>query len=165
MNTPANKRFVIDRSANHCHLSEADAHLIFGGEPNHVSLRPLAIEGEYATDLNIYDAPGNRYTVLYPWRKYSQIEVSMSDYYKLFGRYTRRRASGDLEGAKVLDINGVMIPVIVAEAHVHIAEPSDYELLRTLNFPFHLATKSNLTTDGLSHIHLDTDQYAAIQGT
>jgi propanediol utilization protein len=160
MNAPASKRFVIDRSANHCHLSEADANTIFGGEPNHVSLRPLAIEGEYATDLKV-----GAYTVLYPWRKYSQIEVAMSDYYKIFGTYARRRSSGDLEGAECIDVMGVMIPVIVAEAHVHIAEPSDYELLRTLNFPFHLATKSNLTTDGLSHIHLDTDQYAAIQGT
>jgi len=160
MNTTASKRFVIDRSANHCHLSEGDAHIIFGEELNHVSLRPLAIEGEYVTNLKVC-----RYTVLYPWREYSQIEMAMSDYYKLFGAYTRRRASGDLEGAERIDVGGVVIPVIVAEAHVHIAKPSDYELLRTLNFPFHLATKSNITIDGLSHIHLDTDQYAAIQGT
>lgn len=163
-------RFKIDRSANHAHLTEHDAVILFG---NHIDIeyKPLDIVGEYATNLKIQDIYGNNYRVLYPWRKYSQIEVANSDYYKLFKKYRTRVASGNLSSTELLDVvgtarNHVKIPVIVAEAHVHISENhrADISLLKELNFPFKLGVKINKTTDGLNHIHLDTDQFAAIQG-
>ena len=168
MHISNSNRFVVDGSANHCHLSEKDAHILFDKELDNMILKPLAIAGEFATNLKVFDEKGNSYTVLYPWRSYSQLEVAMSNYYKLFGKYTQRRNSGDIEGALLLDVTctsaSIDIPVIVAAAHVHIAQMSDLEELELLDFPFDLAVKQNQSTDGLSHIHLDTDQYAAIQG-
>jgi hypothetical protein len=107
----------------------------------------------------------NGYTVLYPWREYAQIEVAASDYYRMFGEYPIRRTSGDIAPAKKIRVfcTAVEIPVIVAKPHVHLCN-TDPSRLEYLNFPFELALKYNDTTDGLSHIHLDTDQYAAIQG-
>jgi putative phosphotransacetylase len=161
-------RFVIDRSANHVHLSQADADLLFGPDVE-LKLRPLAITGEYATQLKVTGENCMKYTVLYPWRSYSQLELAASDYYKQYNCYPGRVASGNHINAKLLTVGGttgeiVDVPVIVAEAHVHLADKADIKLLKKLGLPFPLAFKVNETTDGKSHIHLDTDQYAAVQG-
>jgi putative phosphotransacetylase len=161
-------RFVIDRSANHIHLTQETADLLFG-EDVMMTLKPLAIAGEYATNLKVAGENCVKYTVLYPWRSYNQLELAASDFYKQFKYYPKRVASGQLDGAPTLTVGGttcdiVDVPVIVAEAHVHIAKESDLYLIPELNFPFPLGVKFNETTDGLSHIHLDTDQYAALQG-
>jgi putative phosphotransacetylase len=161
-------RFKIDRSANHCHLSTADADTLFGKDIE-LTLKPLAIKGEYVTNLKVTGQNGINYTVLYPWRSYSQVELAASDYFKLFKLYPKRVASGNVECTQTLTVSGhtstnVDVPVIVAEAHVHIAKESDAHLLDSLNFPFPLGVKFNESTDDFSHIHLDVDQFAAIQG-
>ena len=170
-------RFVIDRSNNHAHLTKKDAITLFGINPEFTLFglnpefltKPLAIEGEYSTDLKIKDYIGNSYTVLYPWRPYSQLELAASDFYKIVGSYPERVNSGEVEDAVLLKVTGtrnssVLINTITVKAHVHIACPTDYFWLQLLDFPFKLSVKRNLSTDGLSHIHLDKDQYAAIQG-
>ncbi len=162
-------RFKIDRSGNHCHLSQKDANVLFGPDVE-LTLKPLAIAGEYATNLKVFDNNSNGYTVLWPFRPYSQIELAASDYYKLFKTYPKRVASGNIKNAGALVVHAVGegdfvdIPVIVAEAHVHIAVESDLDLLAELKFPLPLGVKFNESTDNFSHIHLDVDQYAAIQG-
>ena len=163
-----NSKFVIDRSANHCHLTEEHLELLFG-KNRLMQLKPLAIEGEFATDLKVTDEKGNSYTVLQPCREYSQIEVAMSDYYKLFKTYTERVSSGDVANAETLRVRGIStslvdIPTIVVTPHVHINSELDVMLIPDLKFPFPLSVKINNTTDLMSHIHLDTDQYAALQG-
>jgi propanediol utilization protein len=155
-------RFKVDRSANHCHLTKEHAELFFGNSV--FTLKELAIAGEFATNLKLEDHRGNKYTVLYPWREYTQIEVAQSDYYKLFGHYGDRVNSGDLSKASFVVVQDVYLPLIVVKAHVHIARESDIDLLDFLDFPFKLEIKMNESTDGFSHMHLDTDQYAAIQG-
>lgn len=163
MSLPNN--FVIDRSANHCHLTQEHANILIGKDISKMILKPLAIKGEYATNFKVFDTiSGNGYTIMYPFRSYSQIEVAMSDYYKLFKKYTTRVSSGDLEGAVKLPVlGGISIPIIVVKAHVHVHTPTDLNEIYNLNFPFELDIKENETTDGLNHIHLDTDQFAAIQ--
>jgi len=164
-------RIVIDRSANHCHLTEADAKAIFGEDVNPTLTRPLAIKGEFVTNLKIElhtNKIPSECTVLYPWRTYSQIELCASDYYKIFGEYPQRRKSGDLQGAKTIRVicpkPSIYIPVIVPRAHIHLERVSDIWLLHDLNIPFRIPVQDAETTDGLSHIHLDADQYAALQG-
>ena len=157
----------IDRSANHCHLTRYMAVKIFGDALHHLQLKELAITGEYATNLKVTDYRGNKYTVLYPWRDYSQIEVAASDYYKLFSYHPTRRSSGDLISTKTLQLEGTefRIPVIVVRPHIHIPPgKKDTFTLAQLDFPFKLDVKYTPTTDNEPHIHLDTDQYAAIQG-
>jgi len=163
-------KFVIDRSADHCHLTEKDAITLFGVERiKGCKKKALTIEGEFATDLKIEDFRDTRYTVLYPWREYSQLELAQSSYYKLTYKYSERVGSGELQDAKLLNVStdhnmiGIDIPVITVKAHVHLNTWEDTDLLEILNFPFPLAIKVSKTTDGLNHIHLDTDQFAALQ--
>jgi len=170
-------RFKVDRSANHCHLTLKNANALFSkGELDIIELKPLTISGEYSTNLKVVDPFGNKYTVLYPWRNYSQLEVAASDYYKMFKYYPKRVNSGDFTKASQLMINNAnnpmsetrLVPVIVVKPHVHITKKEDYDdldfLVDSLRFPFELEEKENESTDGYSHIHLDTDQFAAIQG-
>jgi propanediol utilization protein len=169
-------RFKIDRSANHVHLSEEDALLFFGNgaKKENITAKPLTIAGEFATNLRLLDTKGVSYTVLYPWRKYSQLELAQSDYYKHFKEYSSRVSSGELENSNLLylscprldtntTIKGKYIPVITVKAHVHITDKKDIKLLHKISFPFLLEVKISKSTDGFSHIHLDTDQYASIQ--
>jgi propanediol utilization protein len=161
--------FIIERSANHCHLSKENAmHLFWGRLP---IFKSLTIEGEFATNLKVFDNKGNKYTVLYPWRSYSQLELAQSDYYKLFGGYDKRVSSGELRDARNLivranpgDTLSISIPVITVKAHVHLNDEKDLWRVKEIDFPFPLDIKFNKSTDGLNHIHLDTDQFAAIQG-
>ena len=157
-------RFIIDRSANHCHLTQQHAEIIIGKALDKMILRPLAIEGEYATNFKVYSQYNSKgYTLMYPFREYSQIEIAMSDYYKIFRKYTTRVSSGDTEFAtKIRVIGNVDIPIIVVKPHVHLHNQSDLNLIEQLDFNFKLDIKENKTIDGLNHIHLDTDQYAAI---
>jgi putative phosphotransacetylase len=158
-------RFIVDRSANHCHLTQQHAEIIIGKALDKMILRPLAIEGEYATNFKVYSQYDSKgYTLMYPFREYSQIEVAMSDYYKIFRKYTTRVSSGDTKYAtKIRVVGNVDIPIIVVKPHVHLHKFSDCQKINDLNFPFELDIKSDCKTiDGLNHIHLDTDQYAAI---
>jgi propanediol utilization protein len=163
--------FVIDRSADHIHLTEEDAIYLFGEELNKMELRPLAIKGEFATNLKLTDDNWDKYTVLYPWRSYSQLEVSQSTFYRLFKRYDKRVNSGNLKNAPLLEVTSIddifteiQIPVITVRAHIHLTDESHLSYLDDLELPFPYEIKQNETTDGMSHIHLDTDQYSAIQG-
>ncbi len=160
--------FVIDRSANHCHLTREDAVSIFGDNMK-LKLRELSIKGEYATNLKVQDEFDNEYTVLYPWRKYSQIEVAASNFYKIFKYYPDRKNSGDTAGAETVRVLGTLtkIPVIVVKPHVHVPKEFLYShthQLFNLSMPYRFEIKVSETIDSLCHIHLDTDQYAAIQG-
>ena len=161
--------YIVERSANHAHLTEQDALAIFGEAcflPN-LTLKPLAIVGEYATNLKVVDVKGNSYTVVYPWRKSSQIEVAQSDYYKMFKTYTNRVDSGDIGGAKHVEVagaGGLTLPVLVVRAHIHIDPSAGIISPDELDFIFPLAMKVHETIDGVARIHLDTDQYAAICG-
>lgn len=161
-------KYIIERSANHAHLTEADASIIFGDAclPENLILKPLAICGEFATNLKVVDGKGNSYTVVYPWRNSSQIEVAQSDYYKMFKTYASRVNSGEILDAESIVVNdAVSIPVIVVKAHIHVPPSLSYKIPNYLDFPFPLSVKINETVDGNIRMHLDIDQYAALQGT
>jgi propanediol utilization protein len=159
-------RFIIERSANHIHLSLEDAQKIFNTAIPKVrdNLRELSIKGEYNTGIKLYSEDTMQtYTLLYPFREYSQIEVSMSDYYRKFKEYPKRVNSGELEGAKTVNVFGVDIPIIVTLPHVHFHNKKELYYYHEFEFPFYLTKKFNETIDGINRIHLDTDQFAAIQ--
>jgi propanediol utilization protein len=163
-------RFIVERSANHIHLSEKDAAIIFSDVNGFFlndyieTFKPLSIKGEYNTTIKVYSQEmDSTYTLLYPFREYSQIEVSMSDYYRRFKEYPKRVNSGELEGARTVYVRGVEIPIIVVKPHVHLNKKYDIKYIKQLNFPFDLTIKVNDTIDGINRIHLDIDQYAAIQ--
>jgi putative phosphotransacetylase len=162
------EKFIVERSANHIHLSEKDASTFL---PTSKFLsdfknlfKPLSIKGEFNTTIKVYsDQTKEKYSLVYPFREYSQIEVAMSDYYKIFKCYTTRVNSGELEGARTIKVHDMDIPIIVVKPHVHLHSWDQIHYFNALKFPFELSVKQNQTTDGINRIHLDTDQYAAIQ--
>ena len=153
---------VVERSHRHVHLSRRTAWTLFGDrEPK---LRALSVLGEYATDLEVSVAGLGKCKALWPWREYDQLEVSMSEYVKLFDCYTPRRVSGDVHAAREVLIatprNAVEIPVIVPKAHVHAPRSACWRQL----FPWALEFKQHETVDGRAFAHLDSDSFNALVG-
>ena len=114
-------------SNRHVHLKEEDLMILFGKPLERV--RDLIQPGEYAssffvtlkTDKDIIE--GVR--VLGPIRKYSQVEISMTDAYKL-GINPPVKSSGDLVGSSSITLIGPAGEVklengcIIANRHIHI---------------------------------------------
>lgn len=110
-------RIQVAVSNRHAHLS-AEVAEVLGLEP-----RPekwLGIGNNYASDTWV-EAGGQRFRVLLPFRRYSQLEVLASDCRGL-GIPVCYRNSGNLEGAPGLKVGEVTLPAIVALPHVHVPE-------------------------------------------
>lgn len=152
---------VIERSHRHIHLTEKTAELLFGLILPPVLL-PLTVSGEYATNLQVSIPEIGTCKALYPWRPYNQLELAMSEYYRLFKVFAKRVMSGDHDNARTIVIGTgrghVEVPVIVPAAHVH----SPFRPV--VPFPLKLEVKLNETVDGLPHVHLDNDQFNAVMG-
>lgn len=119
----------IEVSARHVHLSKEDAYILFGkdltfkrslSQPNQfLSNERVIVVGKKGKLENV--------AVLGPYRKESQVELSLTDCFKL-GIPGVIRESGDLKdtpACKLLGINGEITlkqGVIVAKRHIHMDE-------------------------------------------
>ena len=118
-------------SARHIHLSENDVAALFGAGYALRPFKPLSQPGQFAAEEKV-DIVGPRGSikgvrVLGPARKDTQVELSLTDAYKL-GIKPVVRMSGDIgftPGAKLLGPNGsVELPqgVIISARHLHISK-------------------------------------------
>jgi len=124
------KPVPVEISAHHVHLSQKDADVLFG--IGHVFTQdiPLSQPGQYACKetVNLIGPRGrvDRVRVLGPVRKESQVEISMTEQYKL-GIHPPIRESGDLDNSPGITLEGpggtVHIPkgVICAQRHIHMS--------------------------------------------
>lgn len=157
-------QIIIERSHRHVHLTARTAEILFGDQGLH--LTPLSVLGQYATDLYVHVPCLGKTRVLYPWRPYNQLEVSMSEYLRMIGHYTKRRESGDVGEAETVEIESCVkgskatIPVIVPSAHVHTPDLSILEALE--EFQLGLEVRFAPTLDGNAYVHLDNDQFNAV---
>lgn len=111
-------RIQVAVSNRHAHLTAKDARAL-GINPKPVKW--LEIGDNYASDTCV-TSRGQRFRVLLPFRKYSQVEILASDCRGL-GVEACYRNSGNLKGAPLLEFEGgVRIPTIVALPHVHVPE-------------------------------------------
>lgn len=122
-------KLPIALSNRHIHLSQEDLNILFGENYQLTKTKALSQPGQYACDERV-DIVGPKGTlkgvrVLGPVRKKTQIEISISDSFKL-GVEPVIRNSGDIEGspgAKIVGPKGELElkeGVIVAARHVHL---------------------------------------------
>jgi acetate kinase len=127
------KPFLVEVSAHHIHLTQEHVEALFG--PGHQLTRhaDLSQPGQYACkeQLAIVGPKGRieRVRVLGPTRKYTQIEIAMTEQFKL-GVHPPVRQSGDIAGSPGCTLEGtagsiqVDGGVICALRHIHMA-PED----------------------------------------
>lgn len=124
-------------SNRHIHLSQEDLDTLFGKDYELTKVKDLTQPGEFAAQEKVIIA-GPKGTiegvrVLGPLRKRTQIEVSLTDSYKL-GVKPPVRDSGDLAGSPGISIVGpkgtVILEegVIIAARHIHLHTSEAEEL-------------------------------------
>ena len=115
-------------SNRHLHLSQEDANTLFWPNYECKKMKDLLQPGQYACEetVTIKWPKGEIWgvRVLGPYRKFTQVEILMSDNYKL-GTAAPIRESGDLAGSEGIDIiwpKGTVHlkqGLIVAQRHIH----------------------------------------------
>jgi putative phosphotransacetylase len=132
-----NKQILVEVSARHVHLSEEDFENLFGKGNNLLPIKKLSQPGEFASEDKITLLNENNkienVRVLGPLRKNSQVEISLTDAYKLkLNPLPHVRVSGDLSGTTRVLVKGsksqLKIPVIIAQRHLHCNEKQASEL-------------------------------------
>ncbi len=123
----------IEVSAHHIHLSQAHVEALFGADHQLTHHGDLSQPGQYACkeQLAIVGPKGRieRVRVLGPARKATQVEIAMTEQFKL-GIYPPIRESGDIEGSPGCMLEGpagsvtIEAGVICALRHIHMT-PAD----------------------------------------
>ena len=122
------KTSIVETSARHVHLSEADFKLLFGENATLTKKKDLSQPGQYACEERVTvkgtkkDLPG--VSILGPFRKESQVELSATDA-RSIGLGIAIRESGVLDGTPGCTLVGpagevtLEKGVIVAKRHIH----------------------------------------------
>ena len=109
-------KVMVETSARHVHVSEADLKTLFGADAKLTVKKELSQPGQYASNEKV--------EVIGPTRPETQVEVALTDARKL-GIAAPIRESGDLEGTPGCTLKGpageVVIEkgVIAAKRHIH----------------------------------------------
>ena len=158
-------------SNRHVHLKEEDIKILFG-EPLK-KIKDLSQPNNYISDnfvtIKTDKACIDKVRVVGPARDYTQIEISLTDAYKL-GLNPPLRTSGDLSGSEVVTLIGPYGSIktdgcIIADRHIHITSKDKIK--------YNLSDKVNIKIDGVKkgiieanlkvsdnavfELHLDTD--------
>lgn len=131
------KKVLVETSARHVHLSDADLETLFGKGATLTHKKDLSQPGQFACEERV-DIVGPKRTlasisVLGPTRKETQVEISLTDM-RSIGINAPVRESGDLAGSpgcKLVGPKGEIEldkGVIVAKRHIH-ATPEDAQAL------------------------------------
>lgn len=122
------KKILIETSARHAHLSQADLETLFGKGAELHYIKELSQPGQYACEERVdVVGPKNtiaRVSILGPTRPSTQVEVSLSDA-RTLGVTAPVRESGDTKGSAPCKLVGPKGEVelneglIVAKRHVH----------------------------------------------
>ena len=115
-------------SNRHVHLTEQDFKVLFGENTTMEKVKTLTQPGEFASNcfvtLKTEKSSIEKVRVLGPLRKYTQIEISKTDAYKL-GLNPPVRESGDIQGSAPITLvgpNGELDKqegCIIASRHIH----------------------------------------------
>jgi putative phosphotransacetylase len=128
-------RVVVNASARHLHVSQADLETLFGAGYHLTPMRPLYQEGHFAAQETVaLIGPRNRLIsnlrILGPARKQSQVELAFTDAISLGIEDLPIRLSGDIAGTPGAYVMGpvgmvqLKEGVIRAAPHVHM-KPAD----------------------------------------
>jgi putative phosphotransacetylase len=170
---------VVNISARHCHLTQADVDVLFGAGYQLTSMRRLYQDTDFAANETVAVVgsrqrmiPGVR--ILGPCRKFSQVELAFTDSISL-GIDVPVRLSGDIEGTPgclLIGPKGSLVlkqGVIRAERHAHMG-PNDaayYGVKHLDRMNMRVESPCPSTLEGLlvrTHpdwkleVHIDTDE-------
>lgn len=173
------KKFIVETSARHIHLSEADFKVLFGENASLTPKKDLSQPGQYACEERVEvvgpkkSLPG--VSILGPFRKQTQVEISATDA-RSIGLGIAIRESGDVAntpGCKLVGPCGsieISEGVIVAKRHIHVT-PEDAKELNVsdkeiVNVKIETAERSLIFGDVVVRVsptfalamHIDTDE-------
>jgi propanediol utilization protein len=172
-------KVVVNISARHCHLTQADVDVLFGPGRQLTPMRQLYQDTDFAANETVA-VVGTRQRmipevrILGPCRRFSQVELAFTDAISL-GIDAPVRLSGDIEGTPgclLIGPKGSLVlrqGVIRAERHVHMG-PKDAEYygvkhLDRLNMRVQSPCPSTLEgllvrthPDWKLEVHIDTDE-------
>lgn len=172
-------KVVVNISARHCHLTQADVDVLFGKGYQLTEMKRLFQSTDFAANETVAVVgprqrmiPGVR--ILGPCRQFSQVELAFTDAISL-GIDVPVKLSGDIEGTPGCLLVGpkgtLVMPkgVIRAERHVHMG-PSDaafYGVKHLDRMDLRVESPCPTTLEGLlvrTHhdwkleVHIDTDE-------
>lgn len=127
------KKFIIETSARHLHVTKEDLITLFGNDAVLSNKKPLSQPGQFVTEQKV-TVVGSRgeikgVTILGPERPATQIEISLTDA-RTLGIAAPVKESGDIAGSAGCKLVGpcgeveLTQGVIVAKRHIH-TTPSD----------------------------------------
>ena len=131
------KKVIVETSARHVHLSEADLKILLG-EGNELTIKKMLSQpGQYASNerVNLVGPKKaiNNVLILGPTRKETQVEISLTDA-RTLGVPAAIRESGDIDGTAGIKLVGpageveITKGVIAAKRHVHLDPATAEEL-------------------------------------
>ena len=182
------KQFIVETSARHVHVSQADLETLFGAGYQLTPKKDLSQPGQYACAERV-DVVGPKKTltgvsILGPVRKETQVEISLTDA-RSIGVKAPIRESGVVAGSGACKLVGpcgevdLAEGVMVAKRHLHII-PEDAEKAGIVDKQIvKLSVKSEersiifddviarVSSKAATAVHLDTDEAnaAGISGT
>ena len=131
------KQFIVETSARHVHVSQADLETLFGAGYQLTPKKDLSQPGQYACAERV-DVVGPKKTltgvsILGPVRKETQVEISLTDA-RSIGVNAPIRESGDTAGSGACKLVGpcgeveLTQGVIAAKRHIHMTPADAAEL-------------------------------------
>ncbi len=129
------KKFIVETSARHVHVSRADLDVLFGKDYQLTNKKDLSQPGQFACaeKVEVIGPKGSlMMSILGPERPATQIELSFTDA-RAVGITVPIRESGDVAGTPGLKIKGPAGEVelsegaIAAKRHIHMT-PADAEV-------------------------------------
>ncbi len=163
-------KFMVETSARHVHVSQADLETLFGAGYELTKKKDLSQPGQYACEERVTIVGSKKelagVSILGPVRKETQVELSLTDA-RSIGVTAPVRESGDLAGSGACRIIGpkgeieITQGVIAAKRHIH-ATTKDAAALGVSNGDI---VSVKIDTDGRSLIFGDvvvrvSDSYA-----
>ncbi len=135
------KKVLVEISARHAHVTQADLETLFGAGAVLHNKKDLSQPGQYASEEKV-DLVGPKstiknVTILGPCRNASQVEVSLTDA-RTLGAVAMVRESGNIEGTLGITLVGPAGSVtlnkglIAAKRHIHLT-PEAAELFGVKN--------------------------------
>ena len=172
------KQIPIEISARHVHLTEKDFEKLFGKSQELHIIKSLSQEGEFSSKetLDLINEKNRIHNlrVVGPFRKRSQIEISLTDAHSLrLNPLPELRISGDTSGTTKVLAKGskgdLKLPVIIAKRHLHCSSEEGKKLNIRNNqiIKIKIAGKRGLIFDNVivrikenfrTSVHLDTDE-------
>ena len=130
------KKFIVETSARHIHLSQADLEVLFGQGHELTCKKELSQPGQYACEekVEVVGSKGSlKMSVLGPTRNATQVELSLTDA-RSIGVNAPIRESGDIAGTGSCKLVGpcgtveLKEGVIAAKRHIHVTPEAAVEL-------------------------------------